>query len=168
LESNELSSGNGLKFTINSDEDLKKMVINLLYYMVKYDCIAAVKEYTYNNQDPENLIQKYALIASPNRLLTNKYIRSAYDANEYKKKSNLELPYFEMSEFANMRISPEDKSNYELLAEILKGSQEKLSKYSIYLLSNTEILREYLDLTYGGGTKTIKDFQVVNVKKPSF
>jgi len=73
-----------------------------------------------------------------------------YDVDEYNDWKSEEI-YFEMSQFSI--------ENYELLAKWLIESQERLSRHSIYLLSNTEILREYLDFAYGDGKKIIIDLQ---------
>ncbi len=64
-------TGDYLEFSISNDNDLEDMIDNIIYYMLKYDCIAAVNEgkVVKTDNDPST---KYALIASS---------KSLYDAN---------------------------------------------------------------------------------------
>lgn len=66
-------TGDFLEFSINNDNDLEDMIDNIIYYMLKYDCIAAVNEEKAVKTDNDSST-KYALIASSKRLYDTNFL----------------------------------------------------------------------------------------------
>ncbi len=122
-------------FKINNREDIKKMVTNIVYYMVKYHCIAIVEDIRKieGSRTPDI---KYALIASPTEIFTKDYIRSGEPRVPA-------IKYHEMSGFAL------DYS--DILKELYTDVWEEPYVYYPYLMKNTEVFKEHFLLTYGSG-----------------
>ena len=124
------------------------MVANIIYYMIKYDCVAAINEGPANKLD-NDLNMKYALIASPNRLYTPDYLLFSYvgrpDFNiKHSGLSDRAIELYQNLFGANIEtIYNDEQSNY------YTQIWETGSILSPYLMTNSHLLRNYFNIIYG-------------------
>jgi len=143
-------NGEFLEFEISNDADLEKMVSNIIYYMIKYDCVAAINEGKAVKDD--NIANtKYALILSPSRLYTADYLLISYSP-----RSSFNIQHDGLSDTAIELY--QSLLGVDMLA-IYRDKQvnhysniwSESSRLSPYIMINVYLLKEYMINTYGEG-----------------
>jgi hypothetical protein len=142
--------GHFLDFTISDSTDLEIMVINIIYYMLKYKCLAAVNEgkAVESDLDPDT---KYALIASPSGLYTADYLLLSYKNRPFNSIRNSGLSEKAQELYANL-FSVDFGTIYQGMqlndyTRIFKYG----TGYSPYLMSNPSVFKEMFDIIFGRG-----------------
>ncbi|MHA1148366.1 MAG: hypothetical protein ACTSR8_08980 [Promethearchaeota archaeon] len=114
-QGSEIGEGIYLNFEINSVSELDIMISSMLYYMLEFDCIAVVQEGT-----PTDTIFKYALIASPSRILKADYFRTDTSRLEIKTRT----------------MSDKFMADFEVLSALLANNLADLRYIPLYLFKD--------------------------------
>ena len=147
---NEELKGEFLEFEINNEGDLEKMVSNIIYYIIKYDCVAAINEGK-AVKDDKNPDMKYALILSPGRLYTADYLlfsyrpRPSYNIQHDGLSAKAVELYQSLLGVDTNTIYRDEQLNY--YSDIWTHG----NRYSPYITINVELLKEYIINSYGEG-----------------
>jgi len=116
--------------------------------MLKYDCVAAINE-GHGVKGDYDYSMKYALIVSPSRLYSADYLllsyggRSGHNIKHGGLSSTAMTLYYDLFGVDMDTIYRDDQSNY--YTKIWEGN----FIYSPYLMTNSELFREYFTRKYG-------------------
>lgn len=140
--------GEFLEFKINNNLDLDKMVANIIYYMLKYDCLVAVNEGKALKRDNDSEM-KYALIASPSGLFTGDYLLSSD-----KDRPSLNIKNSGLSEKAKQLYKDLFDVDFNMIYSGFQLNEyTKIFKYgsgySPYLMTNSHELKILFDISIG-------------------
>ncbi len=151
--------GEFLEFTINTDDDLEKMVANIVYYMLKYNCIAAVNEgkAVKNDVEPNT---KYSLIASPGRLYSTDFLLSSQnrDITLNIKNNGLSSKAVELYQ-SLFGINQDDLYSISRKSNSYSKIWSKSFIYSPYIMSNSHLFKQYFVNFFKGRSDIIEDLR---------
>lgn len=133
------------------------MVANIIYYMIKYKCIAAVNEGNAikNDNDPDT---KYALIASSGRLYSADFLLNTHSLKYRIKNDGLTAKAVELYRDL-FKIEQSELYLVSSKPNLYSAIWDKSFIYSPYLMRNSHLFREFSYFSRGKNS-IIEDLRI--------